>query len=465
MDATTTLLDHLSAALGPGGLFAGDAMEPRHFTDWALAAAPEQRPLAVVLPRSTAEVAAVLSACNATGTPVVPQGGLTGLAGGATPVAGCIALSLARMRAIEEVDADAATLTVQAGAPLQSVQEAAEAAGFLFPLDIGSRGSCSIGGNVSTNAGGNRVLRYGMTRELVLGMEAVLADGTVLSSLNKMQKNNTGYDLKQLFIGAEGTLGIVTRLVLRLFPRPASLCTGFCALPSYDAVLDLLRRARAKLGGALSAFEVIWPEFYELATTAHGVRPPVPRGHAIYVLLDSMGSDQARDDAAFHDLIEAALADGVVEDAVIAQSHRESREIWALRDSVAQFQRTFDPQTGFDVSVPIGRMQDFIDTCRAALTARYAAVRTLWFGHIADSNLHLLVKLEPDGPTKTEIDDIVYDKVRAFGGSVSAEHGIGLLKKKYLAHSRTPAEIEVMRRIRAALDPAGILNPGKIFGA
>ena len=457
-----TLLEDLRAALGPTAILSGTAIEPRYLADWSVSAA-DNPPLAIVLPRTTAEVATVLQLCTAHKTQVVPQGGLTGLAGGATPIAGGIALCLERMRAIEEIDPAAATITVQAGAPLQSIQDAADTAGFLFPLDIGSRGSCAIGGNVSTNAGGNRVLRYGMTRDLVLGMEVVLADGTVLTSLNKMQKNNTGYDLKHLFIGAEGTLGVVTRLVLRLFPKPASACTALVACPDYDSVLGLLRRARAELGGALSAFEVMWPEFYTLATTEHGVRPPLPRGHAVYVLMDSLGSDQTRDTEAFAAMIERALEAGIVEDAVIAQSHREGKDIWALRDSVVQFQRTMNPQAGFDISIPIGRMQDFVDTCKSALRAADPNLRAVWFGHIADSNLHICVKLEPNGPTKSAIDRIVYTQVRDYGGSVSAEHGIGLLKRPYLGFTRTPEEIAVMRRIKAALDPDGILNPGKVF--
>ncbi len=457
-----TLLEDLRAALGPDAILSGPDIAPRYLADWSVSAA-ENPPLAIALPRTTAEVAAILKLCTAHKTPVAPQGGLTGLAGGATPIAGGIALSLERMRAIEDIDPAAATLTVQAGAPLQSVQDAADAAGLLFPLDIGSRGSCAIGGNVSTNAGGNRVLRYGMTRDLVLGMEVVLADGTVLTSLNKMQKNNTGYDLKHLFIGAEGTLGVVTRLVLRLFPKPASACTALVACPSYAAVLDLLRRARAELGGALSAFEVMWPEFYTLATTEHAIRPPLPSGHALYVLMDSLGSDQARDTETFSAMIERALEDGIVEDAVIAQSHREGTEIWGLRDSVVQFQRTMNPQAGFDISLPIGRMQEFIDTCKSALLAANPALRAVWFGHIADSNLHICVKLEPGGPSKSAIDHIVYTQVRDYGGSISAEHGIGLLKRPYLSYTRTPEEIAVMRRIKAALDPDGILNPGKVF--
>jgi FAD/FMN-containing dehydrogenase len=463
MDAPTSFLDDLRAAIGLDSVAAGGDIAPGHMGDWVVKAADGAGPLAVAYPRNTADVSAILRLCHARRVPVVPQGGLTGLVGGATPIDGCVALSLSRMRAVEEVDEAASTITVQAGAPLQLVQEAADAAGLLFPLDIGSRGSCLIGGNISTNAGGNRVLRYGMARDLVLGIEVVLADGTVMTSLNKMQKNNAGYDLKHLFIGSEGTLGVITRLVLRLFPRPQSVCTAFCQLPDYEAVLKLLGRARARLGGALSAFEVIWPEFYHLATTAHGIRPPLPAGEGIYVLMDALGADQDQDSAIFIALIEAMLEEGVVQDAVMAQSLRESRELWALRDSVAEFRRSFDPHVGFDVSLPIGRMQEFIDDCRAWLHARDPAQRILWFGHIADSNLHICVKQDPGGPTKKEIDRIVYDRVRAFGGSVSAEHGIGLLKKPYLEYSRDPVEVELMRRVKAALDPRGILNAGKVF--
>ncbi len=453
----------LAAVLGAEGVHAGADMQEKHFSDWVVKPPADVRPQAVVFPRSTEEVVAILRLCSAHGVPVVPQGGLTGLAGGGAPVADCVALSLSRMRAIEEVDTAAGTMTVQAGVPLQSVQEAADAAGLLFPLDIGSRGSCLIGGNVSTNAGGNRVLRYGMTRELVLGMEVVLADGTVITSLNKMLKNNAGYDLKHMFIGSEGTLGVITRLVLRLFPKPASVCTAFVALPDYAAVLDLLARARRDLGGTLAAFEVLWPEFYVLATTEHGCRPPVGQNHGIYVLMESMGTDQQRDTAAFQRMIEDALEAGVVEDAAMAQSGRETRDMWAIRDSVDQFNRTFDPHVGFDVSIPIGDMQAFVDDALAHLRVADPGVRALWFGHIADSNLHLCIKQTKGVLTKKEVDAIVYARVRHFAGSVSAEHGIGSLKKPYLGHSRTPAEIDVMRRVKAALDPAGILNPGKIF--
>lgn len=354
-------------------------------------------------------------------------------------------------------------MTVQAGVTMQAIQVAADAAGLLFPLDIGSRGSCVIGGNVSTNAGGVRVLRYGMTRDLVRGLEVVLADGTVLSMLNKMQKNNAGYDLKHLFIGAEGTLGVVTRVVLRLFPKPASVCTAFLELPDFAACLDLLGRARSELGGTLSAFEVLWPEFYGYAQAGIGKPGPLPNTRAMNVLIEAMGTDQAADDIRFTALIERALEAGVVVDAVIAQSGRQTQEIWDVRDSVVEFARTFGPAAGFDVSVPIGRMQEFVDVSRARLDAIDAGVPAMWFGHIADSNMHLNISLRDGGPGKEAIDAVVYGVVRDFGGSVSAEHGIGLLKKAYLGYSRTPEEIAVMRGLKGLFDPKGILNAGKVY--
>ncbi|HEX3349195.1 MAG TPA: FAD-binding oxidoreductase [Acetobacteraceae bacterium] len=458
-DITRSLRD----AIGADGVRAGDGIEPKHFGDWAVTVPPESRPAVVVYPRSTEEVASVLRTCNEHRIPVVPQGGLTGLAGGAAPVPGCVALSLIRMRAVEEVDAAGTTMTVQAGVPLQVIQEAADAAGLLFPMDIGSRGSCQIGGNVSTNAGGVRVLRYGMTRDLVLGVEAVLADGTVLSSLNKMQKNNTGYDLKQLFIGSEGTLGVITRVVLKLFPKPVSVSTAFCALPDYDSVLEFLKRTRTGLGATLSVFEVMWPEFYALYCKNFERRPLPEGGSSINVLIEAMGSDHERDEAHFTATIEAAMEAGIITDAAIAQSGRQAAEIWELRDSVAEFSRTFGPHAGFDVSIPVARIGKFVRECGAVLERRQPGVRVLWFGHMADSNLHINIAIDQGGAPKQDIEAIVYGCVRDYGGSVSAEHGIGLLKRAYLGYSRTPAELAVMRRLKAALDPNGILNPTKIF--
>ena len=461
--ASPQLLAALHAILGDKGLLtAPDDMRP-FLTDWR--GQLTGTAAAVARPASTKEVAGLVRLCAAAGVAIVPQGGNTGLMGGATPYAhhAGIVVSMGRMNRVIAVDPMGYTMTVESGCVLQTLQELASSHDRLLPLSLGAQGSCTIGGNLSTNAGGAQVLHYGNTRSFVLGVEVVLPSGEIWDGLKALKKDNTGYDLKHLFIGAEGTLGVVTRLVLRLFPKPASECTALVACPSYAGVLDLLRRARAELGGALSAFEVMWPEFYTLATTEHAVRPPLPSGHAVYVLMDSLGSDQARDTEAFSAMIERALDDGIVADAVIAQSHREGKEIWGLRDSVVQFQRTMNPQAGFDISIPIGRMQDFVDTCKSALRAADPTVRAVWFGHIADSNLHICVKLEPGGPTKYDIDHIVYTQVRDYGGSVSAEHGIGLLKRPYLGYTRTPEEIAVMRRIKAALDPDGILNPGKVF--
>jgi FAD/FMN-containing dehydrogenase len=445
-----SLIEDLRGAVGANAVVAGTDAEPKHFGDWAVSMRQGELPAAVVYPTSTAEVAAVLRYCNEHGIAVVPQGGLTGLLGGATPSEGSVALSLSRMRGIEAVDVAGATLIAEAGAPLQAIQEAADAAGLLFGLDIGSRGTCTIGGNASTNAGGNRVLRYGMAREMIL------------ASLNTMLKNNAGYDLKQIFIGSEGTLGVITKVVVRLHPKPSSLATAFIALPSHAALLEFLGRARRDLASTLAAFEALWPDFYHLTIHDHGCRAPLPEGAGCYVLMEAMGTDQARDDAAFASLIEQALEDGIASDAVIAQNLREGRELWSLRDSVAEFPRSF-PHTGFDVSVPIATVETFMADARRAIDAMHPGLPMLWFGHLADSNLHICVRLQDDGPSKKAIDGAIYGCVKSVGGSVSAEHGIGLLKLPYLGYTRSPAEMGAMRRLKTAFDPNGILNPGKVF--
>jgi FAD/FMN-containing dehydrogenase len=457
-----TLLDMLQAELGADIVRAPDASDlGRHLKDFAAIGSGEI--LAVAFPRSTVEVSAILRLCNAASVTVVPQGGLTGMVGGALPIGPSVVLSLERMRDIEEVDLAAATMTVQAGVVLERVQNAAADADLFFPLDLGARGSSHIGGNAATNAGGNRVLRYGMMRDLVLGVEAVLADGTVISALNKMIKNNAGYDLKQLFLGTEGTLGIITRLVLRLFPKAPSVCTALCSLRDYDQVVKLLNRAKSRLGSTLSAFETMWPDFYKLGTIGLGRRAPLPLGSGIYVLFETMGTDEEADSARFQTVIAAALADGIVEDAVIAQSLKETREFWTIRDSTGEFPRVFWPQIAFDVSVPTGEMQTFINACQKRLLAHWPDVQVLYFGHVADGNLHLSVRTNDVPMPEHDIDEVVYGVVEEFKGSVSAEHGIGLVKRPFLHHSRSPEELVLMRALKAALDPKNILNPGKVI--
>jgi FAD/FMN-containing dehydrogenase len=441
----------------------GEFDPARHVHDFLVGSPEGTQILGVAYPRSTAEVSEVLRFCNSHDIKVTPQGGMTGLAGGGVPVGQTVVLSLERMRAIEEIDVAAGTITVQAGIPLEGVQIAADEAGLFFPLDLGGRGTAQVGGNASTNAGGNRVVRYGMMRQLVLGMEWVMADGTVVTSLNKMIKNNAGYDLKQLFIGSEGTLGVITRLVLRLFPKALSVQTGLCALADYKGVLDLLARAKGGLGATLSAFEMMWPEFYHLGTEALGRRPPIPAEHGVYVLIETMGDDPEADQARFEEVIGGAIEAGTVADAVIAKSGQEAKALWSIRDAPGEFSKVFWPQISFDISIPTGQMGDFMVECRNRLQARWPEIRTVFFGHVADSNLHLSVKSDGDSKLEHEIDGEVYKAVGDWGGSISAEHGIGVHKKPFLHYSRTPEEVALMRQLKAALDPKGTLNPGKVF--
>ncbi|HEV8391795.1 MAG TPA: FAD-binding oxidoreductase [Dongiaceae bacterium] len=436
-----------------------DVLE-KHACDWSNV--NRQRPLAVLRPRTVAEVAAALRACHTAGIAVVPQGGLTGLAGGATPQAGQVALSLERLKGVEEVDRDSATMTVLAGTPLELAQKAAEEAGLYLALDIGSRGSCQIGGNIATNAGGNHVIRYGMARAQVLGLETVLADGTVLTALTKVMKNNAGYDLNQLFIGSEGTLGIVTRVVLRLHARPRSKSTALIATTGYDATVKLLRRLQGALGH-ISAFEAMWPDFYRYVTDhpSTGIKP-MADNHPFYALTEFQGGEPERDGARLEECLGVAIESGEVLDALIAQSEREARSFWRIREGEPLDLLPY--LINFDVSAPTAQLGALAERLAATLTARWPEGLFFVYGHLGDGNIHL--SAWAGGTLETvahEMDEIVYGEVRRIGGSISAEHGIGTLKRAYLGHSRSAAEIDVMRRIKAALDPKGILNPGKVI--
>ena len=432
--------------------------------DFTTSAPAEAEILGVARPRTTQQVSEVLKFCNDHDIKVVPQGGNTGLAGGALPIGPAVLLSLERMRAIEEVDPMAGTITAQAGTPLELIQNAADAAGMFFPLDLGGRGTAQIGGNVSTNAGGNRVVRYGAMRSLVLGMEWVLADGTVVTALNKMIKNNAGYDLKYLFMGAEGTLGVITRLVLRCYPKARSACTGLCAVNDFQGVLDLLSAARSGLGSTLSAFEMMWPEFYHLGTAALGRRPPLEPKYGCYVLIETMGDDEASDQARFEAVIGEAIEQGIVQDAVVAKSGAEARELWAIRDCPGEWIKTEHwPQIAFDISIPTGQMGDYMDYAKARIEARWPGTPAICFGHVADSNLHLSVRSNGDPKWEHEVEALVYETVGEWKGSISAEHGIGVHKKEFLKFSRTPEELQMMRTLKRAFDPKNILNPGKVF--
>lgn len=455
------LLGALREALGERNVLSGGDVSDKYSHDWS--AEPAHRPWAVVRPAGTEEVAAVLRLCTAHNQPVVVQGGLTGLCGGGIPAGGEIALSLERLAGVEEVDADAMTMTVKAGMPLEAVQAAAEEAGFLFPLDLGARGSCNIGGNIATNAGGNQVLRFGMTRNLVLGLEAVLADGTVVSSMNKMLKNNAGFDLKHLFIGTEGTLGIVTRAVLRLFPKPRSRCSALLALNSLPDVVALLRRVTGEFAGMLSAYEVMWDSYYQfIVDNVEQAKSPFDGRFPLYVLTEMEGSDEARDREKFEDTLGGAMEDGLVQDAVIANSERERGEFWRIRDGVGDIGWFVRDSANFDVSIPISSMEAFLDRIDAELNNRFSTLQKLVFGHIADSNLHIICVTGNREDVKT-IYEMVYRAVGDHHGSISAEHGIGVQKLDYLPYSRGKAEIALMRALKESLDPRGILNPGRVI--
>ena len=450
----------LAEIVGPDGLLTGADVRARSVS-WA-DHSPCQA-LAIVRPSSTEQVSRLLAACNAAGQPVVPMGGLTGLVRGCVAGPGEIGLSLERMHRIESVDAVNRTVTLEAGVPLQTVQQEAEKHGLLYPVDFGARGSAHIGGSVATNAGGNGVIRYGMTRDSVLGLEAVLADGTVISSMNRMIKNNAAYDLKQLFIGTEGTLGVITRLVLRLREAPRSTQTAMVACAKFADVTALLKHMDACLGGSLSAFEVMWNEYFRLVTMppAKGTAP-IAAEHPLYVLIESTGGDEARDQAQFEEALGAAIESGLVADAIVATSQAQRESLWALRDDVEQVFRIGMP-VGFDISLPLAEMDAYVSEILARLESEWPAYRRFVFGHLGDGNLHVIVAGPPSREAKKGIEECVYGPLAARSGSVSAEHGIGLEKQPWLALSRGPAELALMRQIKQALDPKGILNPGRVL--
>ncbi|RCW87004.1 FAD-binding oxidoreductase [Paracoccus lutimaris] len=426
---------------------------------------PPTPPLGVVRPNDPQGFADAMAICASHGVPVVPQAGLTGLAGGAQPIAGAVAISFERFSGIEEIDPASATMTVRAGTPLEVVQRAADEAGFFIPLDLGARGSCLIGGNLGTNAGGNRVIRYGMAREMVLGLEYVLPDGTLVTGLNKMIKNNAGYDLKQLFMGSEGTLGMITRAVLRLYPKPGCTCAAICGLARYDDVLALLGAARRGLGPMLSAFEVMWADYWHEATvTVPNVRRPITGDHAFYVLVEMQGMEAELDAPRFEAWLETQFEAGLIEDAAIAQSMADVAAFWRTRDAAGEFVTFLGRHSSFDIGLPVGVMDQFAQECRAALSKALPGCLSVYYGHIGDGNMHI-VALMPgaaEQPGKA-ISEIVYRTVKAHGGTISAEHGIGLVKKPYLALSRSKGELALMRRLKRALDPQGLLNPGKVI--
>ncbi len=453
-------------ALGPASVGVGDAIEARHKSDWS--GAPAVRPLALLRPTDTQGVATALRLCHAHRVPVVPQGGLTGLVGGAMPQTGAVALCLERMNALQPSDPGSATLTLQAGVTLQAAQEAAAAAGLLLGVDLGARGSCQIGGNLATNAGGNGVLQFGMMREQLLGLEVVLADGTVLDMMRPMIKNNTGYDLKQWFVGSEGTLGIITRAILRLHPAQRAKVSALVALPDYASAVRLLRLLQSNFPGALAAFELMWEDFFTTSLQWSQTASPFGQTYPFAVLAEVTGNDEAALAGSLQAVLAQAMDQGLVLDAVLAQTQAQARALWRIREASAEFPVQMDP-VNFDISLPIEVIGEFADACIEALSQRWPGHRSLRFGHLGDGNLHLTTDARSLGHADAaeqvshELQALVYELLASRGGSISAEHGIGLHKKPYLHLSRSPSELAVMRAIKQALDPLNLLNPGKVF--
>ena len=467
----TDLSARLDAILGQRGLVTDPGEMAPYLTDWR--GLYHGRAAAVARPVSTEEVAAIVRLCVETRTPIVPQGGNTGMCGAATPDAtgSAIVMALGRMNRIIELDALNNTATVEAGCILANIQQAAAAADRLFPLSLGAEGSCQIGGNLSTNAGGVNVLRYGNTRDLVLGLEVVLADGRVWNGLRGLRKDNTGYDLKHLFIGAEGTLGIITKAVLKLFPRPAGSVTAIAAIFSADAAVELLALLRRHCGDRMSAFEIMSRNCLEMVCRRiPGTRDPLPQPQPWYVLVEL---SDTRAGSAIRDEFEQALAAGIerklVSDGAVAESEAQAQAFWRLRESIPEAARVEGLVYRHDISIAVSRVPEFIATASGALEARFPGVRIICFGHLGDGNLHFNAFVpererdDADARAATDVNRAVHDIVRQFGGSVSAEHGIGQSKRDELRHYKSEVELELMRAVKQTLDPHNLMNPGKVL--
>lgn len=458
----TDLFDRITAIVGPQGLIAGAEVQARA-ADFMGTAQCQAK--AIVRPASTKELSEVMKLCHAAGQSVVPAGGNTGLVQGNVCTADDLQISLERMRGLGEIDPVGRTMVVEAGCVVQTAQDAAQGHGLIFPVDWGARGSATIGGGISTNAGGNSVVRFGMMRDNVLGLEAVLADGTIISSMNALLKNNAAYDLKQLFIGSEGTLGIVTRAVLKLQAAPLSTQTAMLACADFAAVQRLFVELGRQFGPGLTAFEVMWASAYEPIVALGGHVPPLPIGHACYVITEMSGTDPETDPARFEGILAGQIEAGIARDAVIAASQAQAEQIWAIRDDIHTMMEFAKPCVLFDISLPIRTMDRYLTELEQAAAAELGeTMKLIVLGHIGDGNLHILLGAQPLTPeTRHQIEALVYAPLKALGGSISAEHGIGLEKRGWLHLSRSDEEIALMRTLKAALDPKGILNPGKVI--
>ena len=467
----TDLIAQLRAALGAANVLTdGDLVA--YEQDWRKRT--RGKALAVLRPGSTAEVAAAVKLCAAAGTPIVPQGGNTGLVVGSVPDTSGreVVLSLTRMNRVRAVDAGNLTMTVEAGCVLQNLQQAAEQAGYLFPLSLAAEGSCTIGGNLGTNAGGTQVLRYGNTRELCLGLEVVTAQGEVWNGLSGLRKDNTGYDLRDLFIGSEGTLGIITAATMKIYPLPAAQLTAWAAVPSMEAAVALLGLAHKHLGAGLTGFEVMGQFALSLvAKHMPQLRVPLYEATPFCVLLEN--SDQESEPharAQFERLLEAALQDGCATDAVVAENIAQALQLWHIRENIPLAQAQEGLNIKHDISIPVSRIPAFVAETEALLARDIPGMRLVNFGHLGDGNLHFNVQAPAGGDPaaflrerEEQVNDLVYQQVKRYEGSISAEHGIGALKAQKLPEYKSPVALGMMRAVKRALDPDNILNPGRML--
>lgn len=463
----SALLGDLSSAVGERNLLTAAGDVAPYVTDWR--GRYSGVPLCVARPGTIEEVAAVVRLCAEAGVPIVPQGGNTGLCGGATPIGGEVVISLARLNRIRAIDPDNNSITVEAGCILQAIQQAATAADRLFPLSLAAEGSATIGGNLSTNAGGVQVLRYGNARELVLGLEVVLPDGRIWDGLRALRKDNTGYDLKHLFVGAEGTLGLITAATLKLFPRPQAYVTTWVSVTSPAAAVQLLGNLRHRVGDNVTAFELIGGAALDLVLRhIPASRAPLPGSNAWQILIEASGT---RDDLG--EVVERVLVDaveaGLAGDVVVASSDAQTRALWALRENISEAQRIEGVSIKHDIAVPVSRIAEFIRRADAALMKEFPGLRIVCFGHIGDGNLHYNqskheAQANPEFIAQTPmVNRIVHDIVHSLEGSISAEHGLGQLKREENRRYKSEVELDLMRAVKQALDPRGLMNPGKLL--
>ena len=450
------MTDKILKMLDPEILSLDKCQNEAYAKDWS--EAPAMTPDVVLRPRNAQDISAILELCQNHNQALVVQGGRTGLSGGATPQKKEWVLSLDRLDKILEINPDTLTITVQSGVVLERIQDAVKAHSLVFPVDIGARGSCMAGGIAATNAGGNQVIKYGTARDNILGLEAVLPDGTILSARNELIKNNAGFDLKQLLIGSEGVLGVITELTFRLYPERPVKQTALCGFSDFEAVTSFLAFAQRNIL-AVSAFELMWQNYFEAGVKIAGLCRPFDEDYPFLVLLEAEFPSPTD---SLNDTLGSAIEKRILQNCIISQSISDSQNLWAIREAISELVTQLSPVVNFDIGIPIAEIDGFTQSVQTALSARFKNPTCLFFGHLGDSNLHIIVPID-DPEDQHEIESIVFALTRETSGTITAEHGIGRLKLEWLSYSRSPEEIELMRKLKRMLDPANILNPDRVI--